>query len=328
MNHFQSNMLQSTVMSRVIIILTILAATLISTSTHALRGGKVIKGFPGVVEGGGCTGSMIAPNVILTAAHCLDVVGAGPSSSGSARFIIFYHDPKRGVLKSPDFDGTATWHVSPSYIRPLTIGPSPDYAGDANADHGVIVISSSVSGVDRLPNTDYHDYLRIYSDKKEFLKTNLHLYGAGMHSYSGNSDNKLRTHWFEIENVEYNHIVMDTRDKVSICGGDSGGPFIYKGKASGHDVPMIAGVLSGMETGDFESDKCSNNDPPRDDAFVSRISWKVIRFIEQRTGISCRVHSNANKEYVRCFDLPFIEDIGYEGLERDLAVAIAVSSII
>ena len=137
----------------------------------------MVKGFPGVVEGGGCTGSMIAPNVILTAAHCLDSVGAGPSSRGSGRFTILYHDPNGG--SRPLFRGTiqATWHVPPSY-RTLT-GRTLDYAGDANADHGLIMITRPVSGLDRFPNTDYHDYLRIYSDKKGFLKTKLHVYGAG-----------------------------------------------------------------------------------------------------------------------------------------------------
>ena len=132
-----------------------------------------------------------------------------------------------------------------------------------------------------------------------------------------------------MENVEYSHIVVDTRDKVSTCKGDSGGPFMYKGHASGLVAPMIAGVNSGMDTGEpwFEGDTCAPNDPPWDDAFASRISWNVIRFIEQSTGIQCSEHANASKKYVRCFDLPSIEDIEYEGWDRDLAVALAVSSI-
>jgi hypothetical protein len=343
MKYIQSTKRQSAVMSRVLGLLTIFVAALLPTTSDALRGGKVITGFSGVVEfrynylvpaqpygvetkSTSCTGSMIAPNVVLTAAHCLDHAGANGNPRGTHTFRIFYHDPQQG--RNQVFSGTATWAVSPSY---RSFGDNPDYAGDANADHGVIMISRPVSGMDRFTNTDYHDYLRIYSDKKGFLDdTNLDLYGAGMHAYSGSSDDKLRTHWFHVENVEYNHIVVDTRDKVSTCKGDSGGPFIYKGKASGQEVPMIAGVNSGMETGEpwFEGDYCAHNDPPHDDAFASRISWKVIRFIRERTGISCSAHSNASKEYVRCFDLPFIEDIEYEGLDRDLAVAIAVSSII
>ena len=148
--------------------------------------------------------------------------------------------------------GTATWIVSPSY-RGKVDGVSG--AGHANADHGVIVITRSVSG-------------------------------------------------------------------------DSGGPLIYSATASGHDMPTIAAVLSKTDADPvFEGRECTNNDPPEDDAFASRISWDVIRFIAAQTGIACRALSSASKQYVRCFDLPFIEDVESEGMQRDLAVAIAVSSI-
>lgn len=131
-----------------------------------------------------------------------------------------------------------------------------------------------------------------------------------------------------MESVDFNHIVVDTRDKVNVCLGDSGGPLIFFARASGHDIPTITGVLSLMQIEPLmEGGNCANNDPPNDDAYYSRISWDVIRFIEAQTGISCSVHSSASREYVRCFDIPFIEDIESEGMSRDLAVAIAVSAI-
>ena len=39
---------------------------------------------------------MIAPNVVLTAAHCFDHLGAKTQQSGSMNVDIYYYDPNAG----------------------------------------------------------------------------------------------------------------------------------------------------------------------------------------------------------------------------------------
>ena len=102
-----------------------LAATLALTSFPALsleldksqqyiRGGEVIVGFPGVVDitiigsggsGGSCTGSMISQNAVLTAAHCLNLLGAEKANDGVGTFVISYYDPERGRRQVFSGDG-------------------------------------------------------------------------------------------------------------------------------------------------------------------------------------------------------------------------------
>ena len=209
----------------------------IGSSTHALRGGNVITGFSGVVEistpGGYCTGSMVAPIIILTAAHCLTNVST-MTSNGTGNFVITYHDPTTG--RREVYNGNGNWFVHQGY-NPADTSFG---AGYANSDIGVIKMPKNFI------DTDYHDFLRIYVDNRSHLKTRLNFYGGGYYSYSGNIDDKLRTSYFNVEHVKKNHIVIDNRKKTTVCKGDSGGPLIYSINQTSTSIPTVTGVLSNM----------------------------------------------------------------------------------
>lgn len=306
----------------------------IGSSQQSLRGGTVITGYPGVVEfrtgnvGNSCTGSMIAPNVILAAAHCFR--GANFSrSSGWGSFRIRYHHPVRGRVKL--YIGGATWYVPDSYNGTGSGGP-----GEANDDIGLIRIPGQTSHTGstipgRFDGTDYRDYLRIYADNKATLMGKyLDAFGAGKFRYAEeNNDNKLRTHRFEVENVENNHIVIDNRTLVTTCKGDSGGPLMYTVTTPTGGIPTITGVLSQQEVEHLiEGEDCANNDPPWDDSSYSRTNWNKLEILTKRAGLTCRLmRGEANKKYRRCFSVPFVNDVVAERFERKMAVAIVTGSI-
>jgi hypothetical protein len=259
---------------------------------------------------------MIAPNVILTAAHCFDALGAKTQRRGSTNVIINYYDPNSG--RRPVFSGTATWARYPTYDG----SDQPSGAGGANDDIAIIEIPAQFT------DTSYRDYLRIYSDFGSYLDTNLTAYGAGLFSYSGNSDNSLRTTWFEVENVAEDHITVDTRDLVSVCQGDSGGPLTYFVSAAGQTFPTIAGVLSKGDTdSEDEGELCANNDPPHDNAYYCRTIGSKLSWIESETGVACRLESGGSRGYRRCFDLPMIEDVAAEGYGLGVGVAVAMVTL-
>ena len=292
----------------------------VTSVEEELRGGTVVTGTVGVVDYvtpvGNCTGSMIAPNVVLTAAHCFDDLGAVTQQSGSTMFTINYYDPRVG--RRPVFSGTATWARYPAYDG----WDQPSGAGGANDDMAIIKIGGTFT------DTNYHDYLRIYSDFGSYLDTNLTAYGAGRFSYSGNLDDNLRTTWFEVENVAEGHIAVDTRDLVSTCKGDSGGPLEYLVSSAGQTLPTIAGVLSkGDIDPEDEGSICTNNDPPNDNAYYCRTIANKLSWVESETGVACRLQSGGNRGYRRCFDIPLVEDVAGEGYGLGQGVALAMVTL-
>lgn len=302
--------------------------------TQEIRGGTVVSGAYGIVDffhksnaslteaENKCTGTIIAPNAILTAAHCFHDFGSATTTSGTFPTSIRYFDPEAGPRFV--FQGAAQWTKFPTYN-----GWDNDFPGDANDDFALIITPEPLAG------TDYHDYKRIYADANGPLGGWLRHYGAGMYTYSGRDDANLRTGSFEVESVNSNHIIVDNQDNLNTCGGDSGGPAIKLASVPGaaDSLELVVGVLGIHESGS-EGINCADNEPwfgstGGDNSAFGRVNNSEMNWIEAQLGRSCNMTggSTADLLYKRCFDLPFVEDVEFEGRTRNEAVAI-VSSIL
>lgn len=327
----------------------------------------VVTGEPGVVDFTygivpvSCTGSMIAPHVVLTAARCFLPYIVSGDHSGTVDVTINYYDPKYG--RRPVHAGEAHWVAHPDFPgfsldpgilrearrakRPRRFPrPAPfalDEADTAKNDIAVIVVPEVLGSLNS-GTTDYHDYLRIYSDNVEPLEDNdtrLYAYGAG---YYGNSlfDDKLRYGSFQAD-VEQNNspgppfLRLEGRQvnsepgnppQLNMCRGDYGGPVEYRVTVEGQSVPTIAGVWSNFNIDLHHLDyDCANNDPGHDDSYACLLNDAHVSWIENVTGLSCVEQSGGSRGYRRCFNLPFIEDAPGEGLYKpNVATAIVMAA--
>lgn len=272
-----------------------------------------------------CTGTMIAPNVILTAGRCFTVLVRLGIRQGSFPFNVHYYDPDQG--RRLVHSGTGTWMVHPSFNPQFNLGP-----GTSNADVAVIKVSLPF-GSHTTGGTDYHDYMRIYADGEQTLEDKLIAYGAGLYSYSGSSDDQLRYFDFPVRSAAPEHIVLGGDETHGMCWGDTGGPVIADVVVGGEVVSTVGGVWSQYDInpniiiGSGETPLCQSGDGQHSDSAACRMRAAITDWVAGAAGLSCAPQSGGNRAYRRCFDLPFIEDVPGEGLDAGVATGIVVASL-
>src|SRR6478736_817955 len=283
-----------------------------------------------------CTGSIIAPHVVLTAARCLLPQNPYDAHDGERDITINYYDPVYG--RRVVHTGNAQWHAHPSF---------PDYSLDpgilneadtSKNDIAVIIVPEQLGSLNT-GTTDYHDYLRIFAgNAHDYLDGHLNAFGAGLYE-ADRSDDQLRYGNFDTD-VQNNgspgpdFLKLEGRqggDALRMCRGDNGGLVEYSLNIEGQSVPTVAAVWSNYNVGSDwaqeESQDCANDNHGHDDSYACILNNDHVAWIESAAGLSCVPQSGANIAYKRCFDLPMIEDAPGEGLYApNVATAIVMST--
>lgn len=188
-----------------------------------------------LINSGGCTGTLVAPNIVLTAAHCGYLNEVGVSNDGgwyplsSPRTIAFGPD-----RSAPLFSTTATAISGPSRNGPSSVRPITDIV--------LLRLQRSVPSTVAIPRSI------MYERPTDILSARIAQVGYGggrdRRSLVGDSYRDWTSSDPELEHAEFRYDPfvrgpgIGTRD-TNIENGDSGGPMLYK-----TSLGPVLGVLS------------------------------------------------------------------------------------
>lgn len=184
----------------------------------ALIGGDVTTGDPAVVAlqtGGGfpfCTGTLVSPSVVATAAHCVDMAGNDPA------VVIYFGSDAQNLNTGRRISTDRKWQ-------------NPNWTGNLSGGNDIALILMA------FPNFDVEPIPLI--PDVPVVGESLRRVGFGIYNQEGDSDGLKRQGTVEIAQFSGDVLISDD-STVTTCSGDSGGPaFVVR---NGEEV--LAGVHS------------------------------------------------------------------------------------
>jgi len=196
-------------------------------------------------EFSGCTGTLIAPDVVLTAAHC---------TYGFEQFGLEF----RGVTFDNVYDpGTSVVYPGTPYPHPDFHFPGP--GSDApwwGQDIGVVVLDEDVAGIRpaSLPSAGLLDQMAKDGDLKDQRFTVVgygvtevtHEPGSGAPVFGERGTRRYAVSSFSALNQDFLRVSINpSTDDSGACYGDSGGPNFLGAGPSETDVIASIGSLKG-----------------------------------------------------------------------------------
>jgi secreted trypsin-like serine protease len=209
------------------------------TTPQSISNGTRDTGHPAVVylrghvSGGsswGCTGTLIYPETILTAAHCIASIPTDGSSSAN-RVDVFINDDFAAGRSRSAFSTNFVWDT----------GYDPA-VGVSQHDIGIILLSNPLPGITPIP---------LYTGSELGIGSIALIVGYGSTSDPPNNNRSKYMGLTTISTYQDGTYLSDPNNASGACRGDSGGPLL-----AWFGIPLaVAGVTSG---GNFSSsENCS-----------------------------------------------------------------------
>jgi V8-like Glu-specific endopeptidase len=255
----------------------------VGTQEDEIRNGTVVS-KRGVVEIGGCTGAMIGPNHVITAAHCIDADLSG--KEGFIRRTVRYYDPRDTSLApgesrkvSGDNEQMFAWIKS-------------TYAGSGDTESDIAVVERGNPWI----GTESNDYLRLSLGSCSQMDKNT-LYGRGVAGFSGDGAGTLRMMSIDLHSCS-THQFHDLAGSRQTCKGDSGGPHTMKVIVGDDAWDVIVGLHTSSEKPSSGSGLCSEGGGKQ---FGVRMNSDKTNFIESIVGPCSTYTADDGHKYKRCW---------------------------